>query len=115
MVAFTLNERDVSVDVPDDSPLLFVLANDLQVNGAKYGCGRSQCGTCVVLIDGEPVRSCTTKVSAAAGRWVTTLEGLLADGKPSKLQQAVRNKNRSMVFLMLISFLSFYGAKRMVA
>ncbi len=88
MVAFTLNERDVSVDVPDDSPLLFVLANDLQVNGAKYGCGRSQCGTCVVLIDGEPVRSCTTKVSAAAGRWVTTLEGLLEDGKPSKLQQA---------------------------
>ena len=44
MVAFTLNERDVSVDVPDDAPLLWVLANDLNVNGAKYGCGRSQCG-----------------------------------------------------------------------
>lgn len=88
MVAFRLNEKDVSVEAPDDAPLLYVLVNDLEVNGAKYGCGRSQCGACAVLIDGEPVRSCATPAAAAAGRSVTTLEGLLEDGKPSALQQA---------------------------
>ena len=88
MVAFRLNETDVDVDVPGDAPLLFVLANDLAMNGVKYGCGRSQCGACVVLLDGEPIRSCQTQASAAAGRSVTTLAGLLEDGKPNKLQQA---------------------------
>ncbi|MDB5572474.1 MAG: Isoquinoline 1-oxidoreductase alpha subunit [Hyphomicrobiales bacterium] len=88
MVTFKLNQAEVRVDAPATSPLLFVLANDLGVNGVKYGCGRSQCGSCTVLIDGEPVRSCQTPVSAAAGRSVTTLEGLLEGGKPSKLQQA---------------------------
>jgi len=88
VVAFRLNGRDVRVDVPDDSPLLYVLTNDLAVNGAKYGCGRSQCGACTVLIDGDPVRSCATQAKSAAGRSVTTLEGLLEDGKPSPLQRA---------------------------
>ena len=88
MVAFRLNGKNVNIDVPNDAPLLFVLANDLKVNGAKYGCGKSQCGSCTVLIDGEPVRSCATLVGSAAGRSVITLEGLLENGKPSKLQQA---------------------------
>ena len=88
MVAFRLNGKNVDVDVPSAAPLLFVLSNDLQANGVKYGCGRSQCGACVVLIDGEPVRSCQTQVSPAAGRSVLTLEGLTQNGKPSKLQQA---------------------------
>lgn len=88
MVAFKLNGRDVRADVPDDSPLLFVLSNDLGVNGVKYGCGKSQCGACTVMVDGEPIRSCATKVSAVAGRSVTTLEGLTQNGKPSRLQQA---------------------------
>ena len=88
MVAFRLNGKNVSIDVPNDAPLLFVLTNDLKINGAKYGCGKSQCGSCTVLIDGEPVRSCATLVGSAAGRSVTTLEGLLENGKPSKLQQA---------------------------
>ncbi len=88
MVSFKLNGRDVRADVPDSSPLLYVLTNDLGINGAKYGCGKSQCGSCTVLIEGEPVRSCATQVSAVAGRSVTTLEGLKENGKPSRLQQA---------------------------
>ena len=88
MISFKLNDKNVKVDAPASSPLLFVLANDLGVNGVKYGCGRSQCGSCTVLVDGEPVRSCATQVSAIAGRSVTTPEGLTINGKPSKLQQA---------------------------
>ena len=88
MVAFKLNDKLVQVDVPANAPLLFVLTNDLGVAGAKFGCGRSQCGSCTVLVDGDPVRACATPVSAAAGRSVTTLEGLRENGKPSRLQQA---------------------------
>jgi aerobic-type carbon monoxide dehydrogenase small subunit (CoxS/CutS family) len=88
MISFKLNDKDVRVDVPASAPLLFVLANDLGMNGVKFGCGKSQCGSCAVLIDGEPVRSCATQVSAVSGRSVTTLEGLKQNGKPSKLQQA---------------------------
>jgi nicotinate dehydrogenase subunit A len=83
-----LNDRDVDVDVPNDAPLLWVLANDLAINGVKYGCGKGQCGACVALIDGEPVRTCQTQVSAAAGRSVTTLEGLRDGDGPGLLQQA---------------------------
>lgn len=88
MIDFKLNGQAVSVDVPADAPLLFVLNNDLDVHGAKFGCGLSQCGACTVLIDGEPVRSCQTAAQAAAGRSVTTLAGLMEDGKPGALQQA---------------------------
>jgi len=88
MLDFKLNGQAVSVDVPPDAPLLFVLNNDLDMHGAKFGCGLSQCGACTVLIDGEPVRSCQTAAQAAAGRSVTTLAGLMEDGKPSALQQA---------------------------
>jgi aerobic-type carbon monoxide dehydrogenase small subunit (CoxS/CutS family) len=88
MVAFKLNGKDVSVTAPDDVPLLFVLCNDLKMNGVKFGCGRSQCGACTVLLNGEAIRSCSMPVSAAAGKSVTTLAGLLENGKPSPLQQA---------------------------
>ena len=57
MVAFKLNGKDVRVDVADDVPLLTTLVQDLQMNGAKFGCGRAQCGACTVLIDGDPVKS----------------------------------------------------------
>ncbi|MFM1855224.1 MAG: hypothetical protein RLZ83_533 [Pseudomonadota bacterium] len=88
LTSFKLNGRDVRVDAPADAPLLFVLANDLGINGVKYGCGKSQCGSCTVLVGGEAVRSCATKLSAVAGKSVVTLEGMMENGKPSRLQQA---------------------------
>jgi nicotinate dehydrogenase subunit A len=78
----------VSVDAPADTSLLSVLSDDLKLGGQKFGCGLGQCGACAVMIDGEVVRSCQTKATAAVGRSVTTLEGLMEDGKPSALQQA---------------------------
>lgn len=90
MVAFNLNGDPVDLSVPDDSTLLYVLAFDANAIGPKYGCGKSQCGACTVMVDGEPVRSCVTKVSAVAGRNVTTLAGLQeADGTPGPLQRAM--------------------------
>lgn len=89
MVEFRLNGKDVRADVPDDAPLLSVLSHDLQANGVHFGCGRAQCGSCTVLLDGEPVRSCVMPVSGVTGKSVTTLAGLREkDGKPSRLQQA---------------------------
>jgi nicotinate dehydrogenase subunit A len=88
MITFKLNEKEMRVDVPATAPLLAVLSNDLAMNGVKFGCGKSQCGACAILVDGEPVRSCATQISAVSGRSVTTLEGLKQNGKPSKLQQA---------------------------
>jgi aerobic-type carbon monoxide dehydrogenase small subunit (CoxS/CutS family) len=88
MISFRLNGKHVSVDAPEEADLLYVLLNDLNMSGAKLGCGRSQCGACTVLIDGEPIRSCVTPTKAAAGHDVTTLEGLMVDGRPSRLQQA---------------------------
>jgi nicotinate dehydrogenase subunit A len=85
---FKLNGQDVSVDAPADTSLLFVLNNDLDQHGAKFGCGLSQCGACTVLIDGDPVRSCQTTAQSAVGRSVTTLAGLTEGGQPSKLQKA---------------------------
>jgi len=78
-----------SVEVSDaDEPLLYVLRNALGLTGAKFGCGLGQCGTCTVLIDGEPVRSCVVSVSRAAERKITTIEGLGTAEKPHPLQSA---------------------------
>jgi aerobic-type carbon monoxide dehydrogenase small subunit (CoxS/CutS family) len=88
MLDFNLNGEDVSVDVPGEATLLAVLSNDLKLAGQKFGCGLSQCGACTVMIDGEAVRSCQTKASAAVGRSVTTLSGLKENGRASILQQA---------------------------
>jgi isoquinoline 1-oxidoreductase alpha subunit len=66
------------VQAPTDTPLLYVLRNDLELSGPQFGCGLSQCGACSVLLDGKEIRACTTALSAAAGKEVTTLEGLPA-------------------------------------
>jgi aerobic-type carbon monoxide dehydrogenase small subunit (CoxS/CutS family) len=77
---FKVNGKPESVDVPADMPLLWVLRETLGLVGTKYGCGIAQCGSCTVHLDGAPVRSCITRVSAVAGKSVTTIEGLSAEG-----------------------------------
>jgi nicotinate dehydrogenase subunit A len=78
MASYTLrvNGKTASVSVEPSTPLLYVLRNDLELNGPKFGCGLAQCGACTVLMDGKPVRSCVTPVAAAAKAQVTTIEGL---------------------------------------
>ena len=76
------------VDVAAERSLLSVLRDDLELTGAKYGCGEGQCGACTVLLDGRAVRSCLTPVSAAAGKAVTTIEGLEKNGKLHPVQEA---------------------------
>ncbi len=90
MAAFslTVNGSPHTVDADPDSPLLYVLQEDLQLNGPKFGCGLGQCGACTVLLDGEPIRSCTTAMSDAAGHEVTTIEGLGTVDNPHPLQAA---------------------------
>lgn len=87
-LSFTVNGRERCLDVPGDAPLLFVLRNDLELNGPKYGCGLGQCGACTVLVDGKCTRSCVVPVRGVAGRHVTTLEGLGSKVAPHLVQQA---------------------------
>lgn len=89
LISFTLNGQDVSVDAPEGATLLSVLTDQLHVAGTKYGCGKSQCGACSVLVDGNRVFSCQTSANSAAGRSVTTVEGLLENGQPNVLQRAM--------------------------
>jgi nicotinate dehydrogenase subunit A len=87
--AFRLNGRAVSADSWDPAqPLLYVLRGRFALHGLKYGCGLGQCGACTVLMDGKAVRSCMTPVSRAAGRSVTTIEGLGTREKPDRVQAA---------------------------
>jgi len=80
MVAFTLNGKSKSVDVPPGTPLLWVLREHIGLTGTKFGCGVAACGACTVHVDGQPVRACATTVSLVAGRSVTTIEGLSPNG-----------------------------------
>jgi len=79
-VSFKVNGKTVSVDVPEDMPLLWVLRDVLDMKGTKYGCGIAQCGDCTVHVDGTPTRSCQRRVASVAGTSVTTIEGLSPDG-----------------------------------
>src|SRR5258707_1074548 len=72
----TVNGARRDVQAPGDTPLLYVLRNDLELSGPQFGCGMAQCGACSVLVDGKEIRSCVTPVSQVAGKDVTTLEGL---------------------------------------
>jgi nicotinate dehydrogenase subunit A len=83
-----INGSRRSVQADADSPLLYVLRDQLELHGPKFGCGLGQCGACTVHIDGQAVRSCSYPVSAVGKRPVTTLEGLASGSKPSALQQA---------------------------
>jgi aerobic-type carbon monoxide dehydrogenase small subunit (CoxS/CutS family) len=84
----TVNGKSVSVDAAPDTPLLWVLRDTLGMTGTKFGCGKALCGACTVHLNGEPVRSCSTPVSAAAGAKVTTIEGLSAGGGLHAVQKA---------------------------
>ncbi len=88
MVKLTINGQSHEVDVEPDTPLLWVIRDTVGLTGTKYGCGIAQCGACTVHIDGKAVRSCSLVVSDAAGKQITTIEGLAANGKLHKVQQA---------------------------
>ena len=76
MIKFSVNGKSVSIDADADMPLLWALREQLQLTGTKFGCGMALCGTCTVHLDGKPARSCMTPISAAAGKRVTTIEGI---------------------------------------
>ncbi len=90
MASFTLrvNGAEHSVDVDENTPLLWVLRNDLGLTGTKFGCGLSQCGACTVHLDSAPARSCVTPVGQVGDAEVTTIEGLASDGALHPLQEA---------------------------
>lgn len=88
MISFTLNGRVTEVDVPEDTPLLWVLRDNLGLTGTKFGCGLAQCGACTVHLEGRAVRACMTPVRRAAGRKVTTIEAVGADRVGQAVQQA---------------------------
>ena len=83
-----VNGASRSVSVEPDTPLLYILRNDLELNGPRFGCGLAQCGACTVLVEGKPTRSCATPVSAIGAKAVTTLEGLGSREKLHPLQKA---------------------------
>ncbi|WP_082478598.1 MULTISPECIES: (2Fe-2S)-binding protein [unclassified Rhizobium] len=87
-VSLTVNDAVRRVDAKPETPLLYILRNDLALNGPKYGCGLGECGACAVLVDNRPVRSCTVPLGAVGTRRVTTLEGLAVDGVPHPVQRA---------------------------
>jgi nicotinate dehydrogenase subunit A len=87
-VSLKVNGAVRSVPAEPDTPLLYVLRNDLALNGAKFGCGLAQCGACTVLVDGQAVRSCVTPIGTLGNAEVTTLEGLGSLDKPHPLQRA---------------------------
>ncbi len=87
-ISLTVNGTSHTVDVEPSTPLLYVLRNDLDLRGPRFGCGLGQCGACTVIIKGEAVRSCVRPVSSVVGEEITTLEGLAVNGKLHPVQQA---------------------------
>ena len=86
MITLNINGKATRVDAEPDTPLLWVLRDTLQLTGTKYGCGMALCGACTVHLDGQPVRSCSTPVSAAAGKTIVTIEGV-GEGRVGKAVQ----------------------------
>ena len=87
-ITLNINGADHHANAADDEMLLYVLRDRLNLTGTKYGCGEGQCGACTVLLDGRPTRSCHTRLSTAAGRKITTIEGLESGGRLHPVQQA---------------------------
>lgn len=87
-ISLTVNGNPYSADVDPTTPLLYILQDDLQLNGPKFGCGLAQCGACTVLLDGEPIRSCVTAISKVDGHVITTIEGLGSVDNPHPIQTA---------------------------
>lgn len=92
-VTINVNGKDVVVRAAPDTPLLYILRNDLELNGPKYGCGLAECGSCAVLADGKVVRSCVVPLAAAGKTKITTLEGLGAADNPHPVQAAFAKHN----------------------
>ena len=88
MVSLTINGRARQIDVSPDTPLLWVLRDSLHMTGTKFGCGIAQCGACTVHVDGQAVRSCSTPVSYAVGKKVTTIEGVATTAAGKAIQAA---------------------------
>src|SRR4051794_40769724 len=88
VLTLTVNGKSHSLDVDPSTPLLYVLSDDLQLRGPKFGCGLGQCGSCTVLVKGRAVRSCVTTAGSVAGAEITTIEGLGTIDKPHPIQQA---------------------------
>src|SRR6201991_3270313 len=88
MMKLNVNGSDRQVDADPDTPLLYVLRDDLQLNAAKFGCGLGQCGSCTVIVDGKAVLSCVTPILLIEGKQVTTLEGLGTIDEPAPIQRA---------------------------
>ena len=88
MISLTINGQSHNVDVEPDTPLLWAIRENVGLTGTKYGCGVAQCGSCTVHVDGVPMRSCSLPMSAAAGKRITTIEGLAENGVLHKVQKA---------------------------
>jgi nicotinate dehydrogenase subunit A len=88
MISLNVNGQSHQVDAEPDTPLLYVLRDDLGLNGAKFGCGLGQCGACTVIVDGRAVFSCVTPISVLAGRQIKTIEGVGTADSPGPLQRA---------------------------
>ena len=88
ITSLTVNNKKVRVEADPDASLLSVLRNDLELTGSKYGCGEGECGACTVLIDGQPAKSCVTRLRQVSGKRITTIEGLEQDGRLHPLQEA---------------------------
>jgi len=87
-IQLTVNGKAHSVDVDPNTPLLWVIREQVGLTGTKYGCGIAQCGACTIMMDGAAIRSCVLPVSAGVGKQIQTIEGLAKDGKMTQLQQA---------------------------
>ena len=87
-ISLDVNGEQRATSATPDTPLLYVLRNDLELNAAKYGCGFGQCGACTVIVDGQAIRSCVTPLSAVVGKKIVTLEGLGTAANPGPLQRA---------------------------